>query len=112
MLESDLSSVFQLYNMRSPEHKLNKTAANNIKDGISTLVEENAKLKVELKDTQEEKRDLQLQLKNAKVCTNFFIINLRSYYLIVSHTQKPVAKVLSIIVMTALHCQLNNHVTN
>ncbi|KXJ14432.1 Kinesin heavy chain isoform 5C [Exaiptasia diaphana] len=66
MLENDLSSVFQLYNMRSPELKLNKTTGSDIKDGISTLVEENAKLKVELKDTQEEKRDLQLQLKNAK----------------------------------------------
>lgn len=67
MLENDLSSVFQLYNMRS-QAKANHDRNQDIKDGISDLVEENAKLKVELKDTQEEKRDLQMQLKNAKVC--------------------------------------------
>ena len=47
-----------------PEPESNGT----LTEGISTLVEENAKLKVELKDTQEEKRDLQMQLKIAQVC--------------------------------------------
>jgi len=92
MLENDLSSVFQLYNMRSQENKLTKGNQHNknnhdnsqeLKDGISSLVEENAKLKVELKDTQQEKRDLQIQLKNTKVCTT----SLRLLYYFTGITQ-------------------------
>jgi predicted nucleic acid-binding Zn-ribbon protein len=75
MLEDDLSSVFQLYNMKSIEKPTSPSdVKKDLQEGISTLVEENAKLKVELKDSQEQKKELETQLNNTKVCYENFVL--------------------------------------
>ncbi|XP_048585259.1 kinesin-like protein KIN-7I isoform X3 [Nematostella vectensis] len=68
-LESDLSSIFQLYNMRPTQSPTEGESANSEAEldfGISSLVEENAKLKVELKDINVENEELQSQLELTK----------------------------------------------
>lgn len=71
MLENDLSSVFQLYNMKSIEKPVGKSSSDvkkDLQEGISSLVEENAKLKVELNDSKKQNEELETRLNNTKVC--------------------------------------------
>ena len=73
MLENDLSSVFQLYNMKSIEKPVGKSGEKvDLQEGISSLVEENAKLKVELNDSKKHNEELETRLKNSKVCYHSF----------------------------------------
>lgn len=75
LLENDLSSVFQLYNMKSLEKSVGKSPTDvkkDLQEGISSLVEENAKLKVELNDRKKQNEELETRLNNTKVCCYSF----------------------------------------
>ena len=83
-LEDDLSSVFQLYNMKdnakledrendSTEYDMDGVnIPQKLQAEISTLVENNVKLKKELAATEKEKENLECQLATTKV-SSFFL---------------------------------------
>ena len=74
-LEDDLSSVFQLYNMRNSESDNEREKSvedsilnfNKLQAEISTLVESNEKLAEELATKEQEKETLQCELTSIKV---------------------------------------------
>ena len=74
-LEDDLSSVFQLYNMRNSECDKEREESvedsilnfNKLQAEISTLVESNEKLTEELATKEQEKETLQCELTSVKV---------------------------------------------
>ena len=74
-LEDDLSSVFQLYNMRNSECDNEREESvedsilnfNKLQAEISTLVESNEKLTEELATKEQEKETLQCELTSVKV---------------------------------------------
>ena len=74
-LEDDLSSVFQLHNMRKSERKVekesgeldNRTFDEKLQANIATLVENNAKLQETLEATEQDKENLKSELTSVKV---------------------------------------------
>lgn len=74
-LEDDLSSVFQLHNMRYSERSVeneggeldNSTFDEKLQASITTLVENNAKLQKTLEATEQDKENLKSELTSVKV---------------------------------------------
>ena len=68
-LEDDLSSVFQLYNMRNSERSEGEEAPRPVRlqAQISSLAEDNEKLRDELALKEQEKDDLKCELTSVKV---------------------------------------------
>lgn len=74
-LEDDLSSVFQLHNMRNSERNVesesggldNSTFEGNLQTDIATLVEKSAKLQEKLEATEQDKENLNSELTSVKV---------------------------------------------
>lgn len=74
-LEDDLSSVFQLHNMRNNERNVEKesggldksTFEGNLQTDIATLVENSAKLQEKLEATEQDKENLESELTSVKV---------------------------------------------
>lgn len=74
-LEDDLSSVFQLHNMRYSERNVeneggeldNSTFDEKLQASITTLVENNAKLQKTLEATEQDKENLKSELTSVKV---------------------------------------------
>lgn len=73
-LEDDLSSVFQLHNMRNSERNVenesggldNSTFEGNLQTDIATLVEKSAKLQEKLEATEQDKENLNSELTSVK----------------------------------------------
>lgn len=80
-LEDDLSSVFQLHNMRNSEKNVekegggldNSTFEGKLQADIATLVENNAKLQETLEATEQDKENLKSELTSVKVSCEAFI---------------------------------------
>lgn len=100
-LEDDLSSVFQLHNMRYSERNVekeggeldNSTFDEKLQASITTLVENNAKLQKTLEATEQDKENLKAELTSVKVSCEALIghcvtwlINLQS---IIAHAFVP-----------------------
>ena len=79
-LEDDLSSVFQLHNMRNSERNVEKETdglesskfEEKLKADIATLVEKNTKLQETLEVTEQDKENLKSQLTSVKVSCEAF----------------------------------------
>lgn len=80
-LEDDLSSVFQLHNMKNSERKVEKedswvdisTFEGKLQVDIATLVENNTKLQETLEVTEQDKENLKSELTSVKVSSEAFI---------------------------------------
>ena len=79
-LEDDLSSVFQLHNMKNSERNVEKesggfdsTFEGNLQADIAALVENSAKLQETLKATEQDKENLKSELTSVKVSFKAFI---------------------------------------
>ena len=73
-LEDDLSSVFQLHNMKNSERNVEKesggfdsTFEGNLQADVAALVENSAKLQETLKATEQDKENLKSELTSVKV---------------------------------------------
>lgn len=87
-LEDDLSSVFQLHNMKNSERKVEKegswvdisTFEGKLQVDIATLVENNTKLQETLEVTENDKENLKSELTSVKVSCEAFIGHWVTWY--------------------------------
>ena len=101
-LEDDLSSVFQLHNMRNIERKIQKEndgkldMSTILQENVTTLLENNTKLQEKLQVSENDKENLKSELTSVKVsgmtfCNLIFFYNIKwSTSLLETSSSSPV----------------------